>query len=325
MLKYVLKRIGLMLITAVIIIFLVFVFIKQMPEYYPFVPGDDPQVIVDKKIRDGVLYPDGTEVPVVIQFFNWSKKAITKGDFGWSDLKNQPSGEFLGERIPITVKVNIIPYLISIPIGIGLGIWAALKKNKITDHVISTGVMVMISIPTFVTASLLQYYLGYVWKIFPPKMAAGIDIAANPALAMTSIMIPIIAMTLGTVASLSRVTRAELSEVLTSEFILLCRTKGLNKRQATYRHALRNSLVPLAPSLIGGFVSILSGSTVLEKIFEINGIGGAYLEAFNGNDYNLIMVIMAFYTVIGLATTLIVDLSYGFIDPRIRMGAGKNA
>lgn len=325
MLKYILKRIGLMLVTAILITFIVFVFIKQMPEYYPFVPGEDPQIIIDKKIRDGQLYPDGTEVPVMIQFVNWSKKVITHGDFGWSELKSQPSAEYLAERIPITVKVNIIPYIISIPIGIALGIWAALRKNKISDHVISTSVMVMISIPTFVTASLLQYYLGYVLKVFPPTMASAMDIQLNPSLAITSIMIPVIAMTLGSVASLTRVTRAELSEVLTSEFMLLCRTKGLNKRQSTTRHALRNSLVPLAPSLIGGFVSILSGSTVLEKIFAIPGIGQAYLEAFNARDYSLIMVIMIFYTVIGLATTLVVDLSYGLIDPRIRMGAGKNA
>ncbi len=323
MLNYILKRLGLMVVTAFIIIFLVFIFIKSLPVHYPFVPGEDPQIVIDKQIRDGYLDQDGNPIPVVIQFGNWVKKVVVDGTFGWSEVKNEDSGKYLASRIPVSVRVNIIPYFLSIPIGFALGIWAALKKNKITDHVISTGVMILISIPMFVTASLLQYYFAYVLRVLPATMAPDYDIALNPALAITSILIPIIAMTLSSVAGLTRVTRAELSEVLTSEFMLLCRTKGLSKTQSTVRHAIRNSMVPLAPSIIGGFVSILSGSTILERIFSIPGIGGAYLEAFGARDYNLVMVIMAFYTVIGLLTTLVVDLSYGLIDPRIRMGAGK--
>ncbi|MFH0767556.1 MAG: ABC transporter permease, partial [Bacillota bacterium] len=211
-----------------------------------------------------------------------------------------------------------------IPTGIGLGIWAALKKNKLTDHTISIGVIFFISVPSFVIATLLQYYVVYVFKwLDTPFVVANSDFVVDPIRGLTSYIMPVLVLLIGSVAGLTRFSRAELTEVLTSEFMLLCRTKGLSKRQATIRHALRNAMVPIAPSIIGGFISILSGSLIIERIFRVPGIGGVYLDAFNNFDYPLIMALLMFYTIIGLTAGLIVDLSYGVIDPRIRMGAGK--
>jgi len=213
---------------------------------------------------------------------------------------------------------------LSIPIGIGLGVWAALRKNKLTDYIISTGVIIFISVPSFVVATLLQYNVVYVWIILDtPFVLADSDFALDPIRGMLSYLMPITVMTLGSVAGLTRVTRAELTEVLTSEFMLLCRTKGLTIKQATFRHGLRNALVPIAPSLIGGLISLISGSMIIERIFRVPGIGRVYIDAFNNFDYPLVMGYLMFYTVIGLAASLVIDLSYGFVDPRIRMGAGK--
>jgi ABC-type dipeptide/oligopeptide/nickel transport system permease component len=135
-------------------------------------------------------------------------------------------------------------------------------------------------------------------------------------------MVPaIISLSFGSIAGYARYTRAELTEVLTSEFMLLARTKGLTKSQATLRHALRNSMVPIFPSIIGEFISVLSGSLIIEKIFSVPGVGGLYLEAINNQDYDFFMLLSAFYTLVGLVAGLVIDLSYGIIDPRIRMGA----
>ena len=135
-------------------------------------------------------------------------------------------------------------------------------------------------------------------------------------------MLPaVFAMSFGSIAGYARFTRAELTEVLTSEFMLLARTKGLTKSQATVRHALRNSMVPIFPSIVGEFVSVLSGSLVIEKIFSIPGVGGLYLNAINAQDYDFFMMLSGFYLLVGLAAGLVIDLSYGVIDPRIRMGA----
>ena len=134
-------------------------------------------------------------------------------------------------------------------------------------------------------------------------------------------VIPVLSISFGTIAGFTRYTRAELTEVRSSEFLLLARTKGLTKRQCVIRHALRNSMVPIIPMVIGQFISILSGSIILEQLYSINGIGRLYIEALNAKDWNVLLVDMAVYTVIGLVANLVVDLSYGIVDPRIRRGA----
>jgi ABC-type dipeptide/oligopeptide/nickel transport system permease component len=228
-------------------------------------------------------------------------------------------------------------------VGIALGILAALKKNKWQDHFISTAVMVVISVPSFVYASLLLYTLCF--KLPPPYQLPK-EIASLPSIVteyadknlvytpgtfnwdlyfnkkMFISMLPaVLSMSFGSIAGYARFTRAELTEVLTSEFMLLARTKGLTKSQATVRHALRNSMVPIFPSIIGEFISVLSGSLIIEKIFSIPGVGGLYLTAITYKDYDFFMMLSGFYLLVGLMAGLVIDLSYGIIDPRIRMGA----
>lgn len=316
--NYILKRIALIFVTATIIIFLVFTFIKLLPQYEAAVLGVDPEI---KKI----LYEqEGFGKPIPEQFWIWVTNMVKEGSLGRSLKLKRDITDILAEKIPVSFRLNVFPYFIGIPIGIGLGIWAALKKNKLTDHVISTGVMFFISVPSFVVGTMLQYYVVYVWKWLDwPFVMPETDFAMDPIKGIFSYFMPMLVLLLYNVAGLTRVMRAELTEVLTSEFMLLSRTKGLTQRQSTVRHALRNGLVPIAPSLIGGLVSLISGSLIIERIFNVPGIGGIYLAAFQNFDYSLIMALIMFYTVIGLSATLIVDLSYGVIDPRIRMGAGK--
>ncbi|PKK96978.1 MAG: ABC transporter permease [Tenericutes bacterium HGW-Tenericutes-3] len=300
------------------IIFLVFVFIKLLPQYQQAVLGVDPET------RDLLIQREGYGKPILEQFFIWVQNIVRDGGLGRSLKLKRDIVLVMAERIPVSMRLNIVPYLLAIPTGIGLGIWAALKKNKLTDHTISIGVIFFISVPSFVIATLLQYYVVYVFKwLDTPFVVANADFVTDPIRGITSYIMPVLVLLVGSVAGLTRFSRAELTEVLTSEFMLLCRTKGLSKRQATIRHALRNAMVPIAPSIIGGFISILSGSLIIERIFRVPGIGGVYLDAFNNFDYPLIMALLMFYTVIGLSAGLIVDLSYGVIDPRIRMGAGK--
>lgn len=323
--RYVLKRLGLMFVTAFIIIFMVFAFVRMMPDARIDAsdPTIDPEVLQMLMERDGL--GDG---PIIEQFFTWFTNIFRYKSFGYSLRKPVEASKEIGERLLVTIRINIIPYLLAIPLGIGFGIWAALKKNKITDHVISTGVMIMISVPSFVVGVVLQYYFAFKWNLLPWKVAVGSDFSNNVLVGLSSYILPITMLTIGSVAGLARVTRAELTEVLTSDFMLLCRTKGLTRGQATVRHGIRNALVPIAPSLIGGFVGIMSGAMVTEQIYSIRGIGRLYLESFTATagtrpDYPVLMTLLMFYTILGLFTTLVVDLSYGIIDPRIRMGAKK--
>ena len=137
--------------------------------------------------------------------------------------------------------------------------------------------------------------------------------------------IPVMSLSFGSICGYTRFVRAELCEVMSSEYLLLARTKGLTKNQAIIRHALRNAFVPILPSVLAEFIGILGGSVILERLYGIPGAGSVYLEALSNTprDYNVLMVDMAVFTTIGLLAGILFDLSYGFIDPRIRMGAKK--
>ena len=188
-----------------------------------------------------------------------------------------------------------------------------------TYYLISTLVMVFISVPSYVYALLVQYLLCFKLRLFPLQMNSGTDWLSWSM--FLSVIPAVLSLGFGSIAGLARYTRAELSEVLTSDFMLLARTKGLTRGQATVRHALRNSMVPIFPMILGEFIGILGGSFVIEKIFGVPGVGQLMINSITGRDYNVFMLLTAFYTLISLMTGLVIDLSYGFIDPRIRMGA----
>jgi oligopeptide transport system permease protein len=263
-------------------------------------------------------------IPISLQYFRWVTNIVTEWNWGYSTRvqPNVPVFEVLGSRIPVTLRLNFAALFVYIPVGFGLGIWAALKKNGIVDNVISFMVMIFISVPSFVVMLFLVLSFGYglEWlpTLFPPE---GAPLSEQ----LLGMILPVLGLSFGAIASLTRVTRAELTEVLTSEFLLLARTKGLTRSQSVVRHAMRNSMVPLVPGIIGSFVGLLSGSVIIERIYSIPGAGRLFIRALTQNsyDYNLILAITAFYTAISLFAVLLVDLSYGIVDPRIRMGAKK--
>ena len=306
-----------MLMTLFIITLMCFVLIRMLPPAQ--LPPGDPKAAIVEARREAAGY----NLPYLVQFGIFLRDVFTKGDWGVSDVLffgQDVAGIFI-RKLPATMVVNLYSILFSIPIGILLGIWAALKKNTWIDHTISTLTMVLISVPSFVYAFLIQYFLSYKLGWLPFLMKSGTDWFSWPM--FVSMIPPVLSLSLGVIAGFTRTTRAELTEVLTSEFMLLARTKGLTRAQATVRHALKNCMVVVLPSIFGQFIGIMSGSLIIEKIFSVPGVGGLYLNSIVGLDYPLFMLITVFYTVIGLLAAIIVDISYGFIDPRIRMGSKK--
>ena len=264
-------------------------------------------------------------VPIAKQYVTWITNILTKWDWGRTtrvEPVNVPVFQLLETRLPVTMKLNFISLLVFMPVGFSLGILAALKKNSVTDNLISLGVMAFISIPSFVIFLLLVMLFGYNLEWLPTQFPAS-DVTG--AIRYKALVLPVLGLSFGSIAGLTRLTRAELTEVLTSEFLLLARTKGLTRKQAVVRHAMRNSMVPLVPSIIFAFVTLLSGSIIIETIYSIPGMGRVYIRALENNnfDYNLLVALSAFYTSISLFAVLVVDLTYGIVDPRIRMGARK--
>ena len=346
MLKYSIKRVILALITAFIILSLTFILVKSLGikdttfgakenvkhAFYLEQLNLGYLVVFNKPMsgygkllaefhsfgQDEYYYAK----PILEQYGNWLNNVFTKWDWGTS-IAIEPEAraiDIIAWRLPTSMILNIISVVISVPLGIGLGILAGLKKNTWIDHLISTLVMIFISIPSFVVISFLMYAFCFqnTWlpTIWPTP---GAD-AKTKALAF---IIPVISLSFGSVCGYTRFVRAELCEVMSSEYLLLARTKGLTKNQAITRHALKNAFVPILPSILAEFIGIFGGSMILEQIYGIPGIGKLYVTAINTKDYNVLMVDMAIFTTVGLLAGIVLDLSYGFIDPRIRMGEKK--
>ena len=332
MFKYVSKRLGLMLFTFLIIFTMCFVLIKLLPIPTNALPGQDPEIVMKtlegrgwitniKEGENGVWTYD--RVPILIQYGTYIKRIITQGDFGivttYGEYLNMNIWQVFVSHLPPTILINIYSTLIGVPIGLGLGILAALKKNKWQDQLINIFIILLISVPSIVLALMLQYVFCFKLGWFPLTMSTSNDYFTWEV--FRSMIPAVFALCLGSIAGYARYTRAELSEVLTGEFMLLARTKGLTKRQAIYRHAMRNSMVVIFPSILSEFISVLSGSLIIEKMFGVNGVGGLYLNSITFQDYDFFMLLSGFYTLVSLTAGIVIDISYGFIDPRIRMGA----
>ncbi len=319
MTKYVLKRIFLMLFVLFVIVTICFMLVRMLPRSLPEgSTASQTQVILER--WESLGYNE----PLLKQYGLYLKNIFTKGDFGtsWYVDKLAPAWDLLVGRLLPTVLVNTYSLLFSTPVGILIGIYAAIKKNKWQDDFISTSVMVFVSVPSYVYAFLVQYVFYFLLHLLPLTVYSLADAGGSwfTGKMFYSMIAPILALSFGTIAGLVRFTRAELTETLTSDYMLLARTKGLTKSQATSRHALKNAMVPILPMVISSFIGILGGSLIIEQIFSIPGVGSLYIQAVNLRDYDVFMIDTIFYTLIGLAANIVVDISYGFIDPRIRMG-----
>ena len=320
MTKYILKRILYMILTMFVITVMCFVLIKLLPLPAVKEMGRDLNLVLAKREKMGY------NKPIMVQFFLYMKSILTEWDWGVGEQMYESLliWDVMMQKLPYTIVVNLYSILVSIPLGLGLGIYAALKKNKWQDAFISTLVMVFISVPSYVYAFLVQYIFCFRLNWFPLQLASLSQAGSLFSGKMFVSMVPaIMSLSFGSIAGFTRYTRAELSEVLTGDYMLLARTKGLTKAQAISRHALRNAMVVILPMIIGEFIGILGGSMIIENIFGIPGIGNLYVNSINVRDYNFFMALTIFYTLIGLVSGIGIDISYGFIDPRIRMGSKK--
>ena len=317
MAKYVLKRLVLMMFTFLVIITIAFMLVRMLPRELP----------LEVNLRESMLARFealGYNEPLLKQYVIYLKNIFQNWDFGtsWYIQTRQPAWDLLVGRLQPTVMINVGALMMSVPTGLALGIYAAIKKNKWQDTLISTSVMVFISVPSYIYAFLVQYFLYFKLDLVPLQVYSLADAGGTwwSWKMIHSMIAPILALSFGEVAGLCRFSRAELTETLTSDYMLLARTKGLTRAQATSRHALKNAMVPVLPMILSMFFGILGGSMVIEQIFSVPGVGQLYIQAINLFDYDVFMVDMIFYVFIGLLGGIVVDLSYGFIDPRIRMG-----
>lgn len=307
MLKYTLKRLLYMVISLFIIITITFFLMKLMPGS----PFNDEKLSEEQKTMLNEKY--GLNDPLPIQYGNYMANVV-KGDFGNSfQYDNQPVWDLIKPRLVPSFQMGLFSMVIGVIVGLFLGVIAATRQNTWVDYLATFISVIAISVPSFVLAVLLQYVFAVRLQWFPVAGWEGISTVILPSLALSAVVI----------ATVARYIRAEMIEVLSSDYILLARAKGNSTSRVLYGHALRNALIPVITILVPMLASILTGTLTIENIFGVPGLGDQFVRSITTNDFSVIMAITLLFSTLFIVSIFIVDILYGLIDPRIRLQGGK--
>ncbi|HAA6736065.1 TPA_asm: ABC transporter permease [Listeria monocytogenes] len=308
MVKYTLKRVLYMLITLFIIASVTFVLMK----FLPGTPYRNQEKLSDEQIHMmNEKYGLNDSIPV--QYLNYMT-GLVKGDLGVSfQLDNRPVSEILSALIGPSVQLALEAMAFGVIFGILLGVIAAVYQNRWPDYTSTFIAILGKSVPSFVFATVLQYWLGAKLQIFP---VAGWGTFADT-------ILPAFALAMFPLATAARFMRTELIDVFASDYVLLAKAKGNSRTEVAVKHAIRNALIPLITVLGPLSVALMTGSLVIENIYSIPGIGSQFVSSIQTNDYPVIMGTTILFAVMLVFVILVVDILYGLIDPRIRVSGGR--
>ena len=307
MTKYILRRIFYLFLTLFIIATITFFLMKMLPGT-PF--SNQNRMSAEQLKIFKAQY--GLDQSVFVQYVRYLG-GLLQGNLGTSfQFNNEPVTLLIGQRLAPSMQIGAQALIVGTIFGILLGAVAAIRKNTWVDTLATFVSILGLSIPSFVLAVLLQFYLAYKWKIYPVALWDNFQSSVLPTIALA-------ALPLGTVA---RFMRTEMVDVLSSDYIELAKSKGNSNWKVVTKHALRNSLIPVVTIIGPMAVSVMTGSMVVENIFSIPGIGEPFVKSITTNDYPTIMGLTIFYSFLLIIVYLIVDILYGLIDPRIRLGNG---
>jgi len=304
LLKYIVKRVALMvpvLILMTLIVFMIFY----------FAPGDPVSRIagpnVTQEVYDNIMQKHGLDQPFVVQYFKFAK-SVVKGDLGISILQDRPVVEMIRERLPVTLQIGLLGFLITFIIAIPAGVIAAVKKNTVVDYLCMSGSLLGIAIPTFWFGMLLLYVFAYKLRWFPISGDGTIK----------QLVLPAFAIGLTNAAITARMVRSSMLEVLKQDYVRTAKSKGLYEKTVVYSHALKNAMIPII-SLMGLRLGwIIGGSVALEIIFSIPGIGRLMVDSILARDYPVVQGAMIVLTSSIIFANILADILYSVVDPRIR-------
>jgi dipeptide transport system permease protein len=301
---YLLKRLIAMVITLWLIVTLTFFLMHAIPGS-PFNEERNTSEMVQKNLEAHYHLDE----PLLVQYALYLKSLVTL-DFGPSITQpSQTVNDLLGRGFPISFELGMITLIIAVISGIILGIFAALRHNRMIDYMAMSFAVLGISIPNFVMATLLIQQVAVNWEILPVATWTS----------WKHMILPTLALATGPMAIIARLTRSSMLEVLTQDYIRTARAKGLSPIKIVVKHALRNALLPVVTVLGTLAAGILTGTFVIEQIFAIPGMGKYFVESINQRDYPVIMGTTVFYSAFLIVMLFLVDLAYGFLDPRIKL------
>lgn len=335
--KYILKRLLYILLIFLILSFLVFMIYNMLP-VDKAAEAARAEVLANKKLDYNERYQywqehyglNGTKVERYLRwlgvypFADGRFDGLLQGNLGTSSVYGKPVSEVIAAPMQNTIFINIFATILGLGITLPLGIFCAVKRGSKRDVGVQVGTIIGYSLPTFIIAIVFMWLFSVVLGWFP---VSGMQTAGSVNWSdwakfwdkMYHMALPLIVMTFCSLGGMTRYVRASMIEALSMDCIRTARAKGLRAKTVIYSHAWRNALIPIVTLVIGWFLGIFSGSVMIENIFSINGIGKTYYEALNSNDNEIILALQMFYIIIGLIGNLIIDIAYGFIDPRIRV------
>lgn len=306
MFSFILKRLAGAIPTLLIIVTLAFFLIRAAPGG-PF----DKERSVPAEVAANLNAVYHLDAPLWEQYLYYLGNAV-QGDFGPSfQYRDFTVTELIGAGFPVSLSLGLTAIFLAITIGMSLGAIAALKQNSAIDYAVMATAMIGITIPNFVMAPLLTLVFGVYLHVLPVG-----GWGDGPAQAL----LPVIALALPQVAYIARLTRGSMIEVLRSNFVRTARAKGLPERLMLTRHAMKAAMLPVVSYLGPASAAVITGSVVIEQIFGIPGIGRYFVQGALNRDYTLVMGVVIFYGTLILSFNLIVDIIYGFLDPKVRMG-----
>lgn len=313
MLRFLLNRLG----QGVVLLFLVTIITFFLINLAPGGPASVMRMDASPAERQAMVERLGLDQPVVVRYIDWLKNAL-QGDLGISFTSSEPVVERIAERLPYTIELTLFTILISVIVGIFFGVLSAIKRGKAQDHVINFISVIGLSVPAF-WLGLMLILLFSVTLGWLPSSGVGARGADFSLWGWVShLILPVLILTTTVLPNIVRFTRSSMLEVISQNYIRTARAKGAKESIVLYIHALRNALIPVV-TIIGMLIPrLLSGAVITEAIFGWTGIGTLIIDAARGRDYPLVMGVTVVITVVVILSSLIVDLLYSRIDPRVK-------
>ena len=336
MTKYVLKRLLYMVIVFLLVSLLMY-------SIYNLIPTDPARAQLEpmKTSLKPAEYEQryqmlrqqmGLDDPLIVRYLRWigfwpdvngKLDGMLQGNFGYSQIYKTDVANVLPSRMLNTIYINIFSTLVALAITIPLGIYCAVHKRSKTDNAVQVLSIIGYSIPVYIIALIFIWLFAVTLRWLP---VFGMQTPGNNFTGFRAFLdkvyymtLPVLVMTVGSLGGMTRYVRAAMIEALSMDYIRTARAKGLREKVVIYSHAWRNALLPVITVLIGWFISIFSGSVIIENTFSLNGMGKLYWTGLNNLDFELVLAIQMFYTVVSLIGSLLMDISYGLVDPRVRV------
>ena len=315
MAKFIFKRVLSAIPTLLIVLVLVFILMRMLPgsAVYGMVDDDVTQEQIEE-LEEKYGFND----PLPVQFFNYMKDILT-GNWGTSYFNGRGVFENMANRYEPTILIAICSTIITVLVGVPIGILGATHRNSLLDYALTGFSLTFLIVPSFWLATMMVYLLALTWGIFPVQ---GYKFIADVGLAQSLyyVAMPCIALGMTHVASVARNTRSAMLNVLNEDFIRTARAKGLSKGKVQYKHALKNVMSLLCTQIFASIASMLGGSTIVEKIFNIEGVGKLAYDSLMRRDYSQEQAIVIFMAIIFIVMNILLDIIYKIIDPRVDFG-----